>query len=124
MSRSQRRITRPPLQNPNEHITSPEDAMQLDLVLESHPSGGFEKIVTAMDVFCCFLLAYLTSNQDAKTIPGVKTNIMTNHAYFPTTIILDKASVFMSHVITEVAVVLIITFKARHNKARANEWHA
>ena len=31
-SRIQRSLTRPPLQNPNEHITAPEDAMQIDLV--------------------------------------------------------------------------------------------
>ena len=40
-----------PLQNPNEHNTAPEDAMQIDLVPELPPSGGNENIVTAMDVF-------------------------------------------------------------------------
>ena len=39
------------LQNPKEHITAPEDAMQTDLVAESAPFGASEKIVTAMDVF-------------------------------------------------------------------------
>ena len=34
-SRIDRSLTRPPLQNPNEHITAPEDAMQIDLVPES-----------------------------------------------------------------------------------------
>ena len=33
-------LTRPPLQNPNEHITAPEDAMQIDLVPGLPPSGG------------------------------------------------------------------------------------
>ena len=46
-----RSLTRPPLQNPNEHITEPEDAMQLDLVPELPPPGGYENFVTAMDVF-------------------------------------------------------------------------
>ena len=50
-SRIDRSLTRPPLQNPNEHITAPEDAMQIDLVPGLPPSGGFENIVTAMDVF-------------------------------------------------------------------------
>ena len=45
-----RRLTRPHLQNPNEHITAPEDAMQIDLVPGLPPSGGNENIVTAMDV--------------------------------------------------------------------------
>ena len=44
-------LIRPPLQNPNEYITAPEDAMQKDLVPGLPPSDGFENIVTAMDVF-------------------------------------------------------------------------
>ena len=55
-------LTRPPQQNPNEHITAPEDAMQTDLVLERPPPGGYENIVTAMDVFFRYLFAYPTSN--------------------------------------------------------------
>ena len=50
-SRIDRRLTHPLLQNPNKHITAPEDAMQIDLVPELPPSGGYESIVTAMDVF-------------------------------------------------------------------------
>ena len=110
-SRIDRSPTRPPLQNPNEHITAPEDAMQIDLVPELPPSGGYEIIVTAMDVFSRFLLAYPTSNQDAKTIAKVLINIMTKHAYLPTTLISDKGSAFMSHVTKEVAGVLGITAK-------------
>ena len=80
-SRIGRRLTRPPLQNPNEHITAPKDARQIDLVPELPPSGGYENIVTAMYVFSRHLFAYPTSNQDAKTIPKVLINIMTKHAY-------------------------------------------
>ena len=61
-SRIDRSLTRPPLQNSNEHITAPKDAMQIDLVPELPPSGGYENIVTAMDVFSCCLFAYPTSN--------------------------------------------------------------
>ena len=41
-SQIDRSLTRPPLQNPNEHITAPEVAMQIDLVLVPGllPSGG------------------------------------------------------------------------------------
>ena len=67
-SRSNLRLTRFPLQNPNEYITAPEDSMQIDLVTGEHPSGGYENIVTAMDVFSRDLFVYPTSNQDAKTI--------------------------------------------------------
>ena len=46
-------LTRSPLQYPNEHINAPEDAMQIDLVPGLPPSGGYENIVTDMDVFPC-----------------------------------------------------------------------
>ena len=79
--RINRQLTHPPpLQNPNEHITAPEDAMQIDLVPGLPPSGGYEIIVTAMDVFSCYLFAFPTSNQDATTIAKVIINIMTKHA--------------------------------------------
>ena len=110
-SRIDRSLSRPPLQNPNEHIIAPEDAMQIDLVRELPPSGGYENIVTALDVFSRYLFAYPTSNQDAKTIAKVLINIMTKHAYLPTTLISDKGTAFMSHVIKEVAGVLGITLK-------------
>ena len=108
-SRIDRSLTRPPLQNPNEHITAPEDAMQIDLVPELLPSGGYENIVTAMGVFSRYSFAYPTSNQDAKTIAKVLINIMTKRAYLPTTLISDKGTAFVSHVIEEVAGVLGIT---------------
>ena len=110
-SRIDRSLTRPPRQNPNEHITAPEIAMQIDLVPELPPSGGYENIVTAMDVFSRYLFAYPTSNQDAKTIAKVLINIMTKHAYLPTTLISDKGTAFMSQVIKEVAGVPGITLK-------------
>ena len=110
-SRIDRSLTHPSLQNPNEHIVAPEDAMQIDLVLELPPSGGYENIVTAMDVFSRNLFAHPTSNQDAKTIAKVLINIMTKHAYLPTTLISDKGTAFMSHVIKELAGVLGITLK-------------
>ena len=50
------------MQNPNEYITAREDAMQNDLVPELPPSGGYEKIVTAMKVFFLHLLVFSKSN--------------------------------------------------------------
>ena len=102
-------LTRPPLQNPNEHIIAPEDAMQL--VSGLPPSGGYENIVTAMDVFSRYSFAYPTSKQDATTIAKVITNISTKHAYLPKTLISDKGTAFTSHVTKEVAGVLGITLK-------------
>ena len=72
--------------------------MQIDLVPGLPPSGGYENIVTAMDVFPRYLFSYPTSNQDAKIIAKVIINITTKHAYLPTTLISDKGTAFMSHV--------------------------
>ena len=85
--------------------------MQIDLIPGLPPSGGYENIVTAMDVFSRYFFAYATSNQDAKTIAKVIINIMTKHAYLPTTLISDKGTAFTSHVIKEVAGVLGIALK-------------
>ena len=103
------RLTRPPLQNPNEYITALEDAMQIDFVPGLPPSGGYENIVTAVEEFSRFLSAYSTSSQDAITIAKVIINIMAKHAYLPRTLISDKGKAFMSHVNEEVAGVLGIT---------------
>ena len=99
------RLTPPPVQNPNEYITEPEDAMQIDLVPGLPPSGGYENIVTAIDVFSRSLFAYPTSNQDARTVAKVIINIMTKHAYLPTTFISDKST---SHVIKKVTASLAL----------------
>ena len=64
-----------------------------------------------MDVFSRYLFADTTSNQDATTISKVIINIMTKHAYLPTTLISDEGTAFTSHVIKEVAGVLGITLK-------------
>ena len=85
--------------------------MQIDLLPELPPSGGYTNTVTAMDVFSRYLFAYPTSNQDAHTLANVFISIMTKHAYLPTTLISDKGTAFMSHVIKEVAGVLGITLK-------------
>ena len=57
-SRIDRSLTRSPLQNPNEHITEPEDAMQIDLVPGLPPSVGCEIFVTAMEDFLRYLIAF------------------------------------------------------------------
>ena len=106
-----RSFTHLTLQNPNEHNIAPEHAMQIDLVPELPPSVGSEIFVTAMDVFSRYLFAYSTLNQDAKIFAKIIINIMTKHAYLPTTLISDKGTAFMSPVNKEVAGVLGITLK-------------
>ena len=85
--------------------------MQTDLVAQLPPSGGYEKTAKAMDVISRYLLPYLSSNQVANTIAKVIINIMTKHAYLPTTLMSDKDTGVMSQVIKAVAGVLGITLR-------------
>ena len=62
------RLNRLLLQNPSDHVTGSEDAMQIDLVTELPLSSGYQKIVTIMDVFSRYLFACPTTDQDAKTV--------------------------------------------------------
>ena len=50
-------LSRPPLQNPIEHIKRPEDAIQIDLVPELPASSGYETLLRAMDRFSRYLFA-------------------------------------------------------------------
>ena len=86
-------LTRPHRQNHSEIITGPEDTMQIDLVPELTPSGGFEDIVAAMDVFSRHLLSYPTSSEGAKTVAKFNIHIINIPAYLPTLIILHKRCV-------------------------------
>ena len=89
----------------------PEDLMQIDLLPEWPPSGGYENIMTAIDVFSRYAFAYPVSNPMAVNTANVIIDIMTRHAYLPTIIIADKGSVFVSQVLHEVAEILGINLK-------------
>ena len=101
-SRINKRLKRPALQNPIEHITAPETAMQIILVPELPPFGGYENTVKAMDVSFRYIFAYPASSQNAKLMAKIIIIIMTKHAYLPTNVLSDEGSVFMSQVIKEV----------------------
>ena len=68
--------------------------MQNDLLPELPPSGGYENIIRAIDVFSRNAFAYPVSNPTAVNTAKVIIDIMTIHAYLPTLIITDKGSVF------------------------------
>ena len=105
------RPRRLPTHNPSEHITATEYAMQIELFPELHKSGGYEILVTTMHVFSRYLIAYPTSNQKVEKFGLVIIDKIAKQAYLPLTVISDKGSAFMSHVIKEVAGVLGITLK-------------
>ena len=58
--------------------------MQIDLLPELPPSGGYENIITAIDVFSKYAFAYPVSNPTAVNTAKVIIDIMTRHAYLPT----------------------------------------
>ena len=90
----------------------PEDLiMRFDLLPELRPSGGYEKIITAIDVFSRYAFAYPIPNPTAVNTAKVIIDIMTRHAYLPTLIITDKRRVFMSRFIPEVAGIMGINLR-------------
>ena len=89
----------------------PEDLIQIDLLPELPPSGGYENIITAIDVISRYEFAYPVSNPTPVNTAKVIIVIMTRHAYLPTLIITDKGSVFVSQVIHEIAEILGINLK-------------
>ena len=55
----------PELLNLPEWDLGPEDAMQIDLLPNLPPSGGYENILTAIDVFSRYLFAYPLTDASA-----------------------------------------------------------
>ena len=72
---------------------------------------GYENIITAIDVFSRYALAYPVSNSTAVNTATVILDFITRHTYLPTLIITDKGSVFVSQVIHEVTEILGINLK-------------
>ena len=80
--------------------------MKIDLLPDLPPSGWYENIITAIDVFSKYAFAYPVSNPTAVKTAKVKKDIITRHAYLPTLNITHKRSVFVSQVIYDVAEIL------------------
>ena len=90
----------------------PEDAMQIDLFPNLPPSGGYENVLTAIDVFSRYLFAYPLTDASAINVAKALIDIMTKHAYLPTTLITDKGTAFTSTIIAEITQILLgITLK-------------
>ena len=101
----------PDLLNLPEWDLGPEDAMQIDLLPKLPPSGGYENIITAMNVFSRYLFAYPVTDASANNTAKVIINIITKHTYLPTTLITDKGTAFTSNLVAEKAQILGIQMK-------------
>ena len=94
----------------------PEDAMQIDLLPNLPPSGGYENIITAMDLFSRYFFAYPVIDASATNTAKVIIDIMTKHTCLPTTLITDKRTAFTSKLVAEVAQILRIQLKCATTK--------
>ena len=94
----------------------PEDAMQIDLLPNLPPSGGYENVLTAIDVFSRYLFAYSLTDVSEFNVAKVFIDILTKHAYLPTTLITDKGTAFTSTIIAEITQVLGITLECATTK--------
>ena len=80
------------------------------------PSGGYENVLTAIDVFSRYLFAYPLTDTSAINVAKALIDIMTKHSYLPTTLITDKGTAFTSTIIAEVTQILGITLKCETTK--------
>ena len=101
----------PELPNLPEWDLGPEDAMQIDLPPNLPTNGGYQTVMTAIDVFSRYLFAYPLVEATASNTAKVLIDIMTKHSYLPTTIITDKGTAFTSKIIAEITQVLGIILK-------------
>ena len=101
----------PELLNLPEWDLDPKDALQIDLLPNLPPSGGYENIITTLDVFSRYLFAYLVTDASATSTAKVLIDIMTRHTYLPTTLITDKGTHFTSRLLDKIAKILGIQIK-------------
>ena len=110
-TRTDNRLLTQPMIDTSKLALGPEDALKVDIVPFDEPSNGLTAIVTAMDIFSRYLFTYCVTKIDAKTIARVLVDIMTRHAYLPTTIKTDKGTQFMSEVVADTTSVLGIQLR-------------
>ena len=93
----------------------PGNAMQFDLLQNLPPSGGYENVLTASDVFSRYLFAYPLTDASAINVAKVLIDKMTKHAFLLTTLITDKGP-FTSTIMPQNTQILGITLKCATTK--------
>ena len=83
--------------------------MQIDLLPNRPTSGGYQTVMTALDVSSRYLFAYPLTEATAANVAKVIIDIMTKHSYLLTTLITDMGSACTSTIVAEVAKILGIT---------------
>ena len=84
----------------------PEDILQMDIVPNLPPSGGYDHIIMAIDVFSRTLFVYSVTRITSTAVSRVIMDILRKHTYLPTTLNTDLGTQFNAQVTHEVAAVL------------------
>ena len=106
----------PELLNLPEWDLGPGNALQIDLLTNLPTSGGYQTVMTAIDVFSRYLFAYPLTEATASNTAKYLIDIMTKHTYLPTTTITDKGTALTSKIIAEITQILGITLKCATTK--------
>ena len=104
-------LLRTGLLNCPEWDLGPEDILQMDISPNLPPSGGYNHIITAIDVFSKYLFAYPVTRITATAVSRVIMDILCKPTYLPTTMITDLGTQFNAQLTHEVAAVLGIELK-------------
>ena len=102
----------------------PEDILQMDILPNFPPSGGFDNVITAIDVFSRYLFAYPTTRITAPTVARVIMDSLCKHTFLPTTIITDMGTQFNSQITREVAAVIGVELKHAQTIGMLERTHA
>ena len=89
----------------------PEDILQMDILPNLPPSGGYDNITKAIDEFSRYLFAYPVIRITVPAVARVIMDILCKHTYLPTTIITGMGTQFNSQITKNVAAVLSIELK-------------
>ena len=83
----------------------------MDILPNLPPSGGYDHIITAIDVFSQYLFAYPVTRITATSVARVIMDILCKHTYLPTTLITDLGTQFNAQVTHEVTADLGVEIK-------------
>ena len=83
----------------------------MDILPNLPPSGVYDHIITAIDVFSRYLFAYPVARITATSVARVIMDILCKHTYLPTTITTDLGTQFNAQVTHEVTAGLGVVLK-------------
>ena len=90
----------------------PQAELQTDLLPNLLRSGGFQTVMTSLDVSSNYLFVYTATASNTAVI----INIMTKHSYGRTTLITDKRTAFTSKIVEDITQTLGISVKCAPTK--------